>query len=285
MLRKRGVNDDLIKLYESTVSIKHPASVNANLREYSFASEFTHNQIMCSHYIGQTARAQLQRMGAWVPPDWNAPASLHVYPTQVAPILRRPPERGSGDEAVPDMEVVSAHFGLLPGFAKDIKYGLRTYNARSETVAGLASFKTAWAKARHCIIPARAIYEPDWRTGKHVSCKITRQDGETLGVAGLWQLWKSPEGQWVNSFTMLTLNADTHGIFKELHRPDAKRPPEKQDKRMVVILNEDSYGAWLDAPVDKSFDFICQYAASLLEAVPEPKDPVEAKTLKQSDLL
>ena len=38
---------------------------------------------------------------------------------------------------------------LLPGFAKDLKYGLRTYNARSETVAELASFNHAWAKARH----------------------------------------------------------------------------------------------------------------------------------------
>ena len=76
---------------------------------------------------------------------------------QVAPILRRPTERDSGDDAVPAIEMVPEHFGLLPGFAKDIKYGQRTYNARSETVAVLASFKKSWAKARHCIIPAEAI--------------------------------------------------------------------------------------------------------------------------------
>lgn len=241
---------------------------------------------MCSHYVGQTARAELTRIGAFVPPSWEPPPGrLHIYPTQVAPIIRRPPEHNFGDEAVPDMEVVPAHFGLLPGFAKDIKYGLRTYNARSETVANLASFKTAWAKARHCIIPAEAIYEPDWRTSKHVPCRISRKDGETLGVAGLWSSWKSPSGEWVNSFSMLTLNADTHSIFRELHRPDPKRPAEKQDKCMVVILNEDAYDAWLEVPAEKSLDFMRQYPAEQLWAVPEPKGQVEAKMPEQSGLI
>lgn len=68
---------------------------------------------------------------------------------------------------------------------------------------------------------------------------------------------------------MLTLNADTHDIFKDLHRPDPKRDADKQDKRMVVILNENAYGAWLDAPVEKAMDFVRQYPAATLHAVPE----------------
>lgn len=78
----------------------------------------------------------------------------------------RSPERESGDEAVPDFEIIKGHFGLLPGFAKDAGYGKNTYNARSETVDQFASFKHAWSKARHCIVPCEAIYEPDWRTGE-----------------------------------------------------------------------------------------------------------------------
>ena len=229
---------------------------------------------MCSHYVTEKSKAKLARMGVALPAEWSAPsASLHIYPTQVAPIIRRPPERDAGDEAVPAMELVPAHFGLLPGFAKDIKYGLRTYNARSETVASLVSFKTAWAKARHCIIAAEAIYEPDWRSGRHVPTRITHRSGETLGIAGLWQPWKSPSGEWVNSFTLLTINADTHGIFKELHRPDPKRPPDQQDKRMVVILNTDAYDAWLDAPADRAMDFMRQCPADRLRSTPEPKEP------------
>ena len=230
---------------------------------------------MCSHYIAEKARQQLARFGVQLPLNWEpGPGSLHTYPTQWAPIVRRPPEHDSGNDAVPDRELVLARFGLLPGFAKDEKYGLRTYNARTETVAELASFKTAWAKARHCIIPAEAIYEPDWRTGKFIPTRITRADGGTLGVAGLWQPWKSPAGEWVNSFTMLTINADTHAIFKELHRPDKKRPPDKQDKRMVVILNEDSYDAWLDTPAETSREFLVQYSAEKLVAVGMPKTPI-----------
>ena len=233
---------------------------------------------MCSYYVGQKSRDRLARIGVSLPPDWvQSAGSMHVFPTQQASIIRRPPERDSGDVAVPDMELVPAHFGLLPGFAKDIKYGLRTYNARSETVGNLASFKTAWTKSRHCIVPAEAIYEPDWRTGKHIPTKISRADGETMGIAGLWSPWKSPEGQWVNSFTMLTIHADDHPIFKELHRPDIKRPADKQDKPMVVILNEDAYDAWLDAPPEASMDFMRQYPREKLVAAPEPNEPAQTE--------
>src|SRR4051812_25720939 len=103
---------------------------------------------MCSHYVGERRREYFRRrFGIELPPTWEAPpSSSHVYPTQLAPFIRRPPERDSGDEVVPALEVQLGHFGLLPGFAKEVKYGTRTYNARTETVASLASFKNAWAK-------------------------------------------------------------------------------------------------------------------------------------------
>ena len=227
---------------------------------------------MCSHYVAEKARQQLARFGIQLPLDWEpGPSSRHIYPTQWAPIVRRPPERDSGDDAVQDRELVLARFGLLPGFAKDEKYGLRTYNARSETVESLASFKGSWAHGRHCIIPASSIYEPDWRSGQHVPTRIARSDGQPMGIAGLWQPWKSPQGEWNQSFTMLTINADSHPIFNQLHRPDPKRPPDKQDKRMVVILSEEAYAAWLDAPAAQSMDFLRPYPADQLLAVPEPK--------------
>ena len=166
-----------------------------------------------------------------------------------------------------------AHFGLLPGFAKDIKYGVRTYNARTETVASLASFKNPWAKGRHCIVPCEAIYEPDWRSGKHVPTRFTAANDETLGVAGLWQPWHAPSGEWVNSFTMLTINADDHPLMRHMHRPDAARPPEMQDKRMVVILPEGVYQDWLDAPVERSKAFMQSFPADRMLATPEPIPP------------
>ena len=223
---------------------------------------------MCAHYEALREWERYVKHFGIERPQSPVQLPLHIFPTGLAPMIRRPLERDSGDEAVPEREIVMGHFGLLPGFAKDIKYGLRTYNARTETVSELASFKHAWAKGRHCIVPCNAIYEPDWRTGKHIPTRITRTDEAPLGVAGLWSPWKDPAtGQWHNSFAMLTINADMHPIFKELHRPDKKRPPDKQDKRMVVVLNEDNYDAWLDAPAEKSREFFVQYPADKLIAV------------------
>ncbi|MBT2321265.1 SOS response-associated peptidase family protein [Variovorax paradoxus] len=239
---------------------------------------------MCSHYQAEKRRKQLEkRFGITLPLDWEPPpGGLHIYPTQLAPFIRRPPERDSGDEAVPNFELVEGHFGLLPGFAKDIRYGVNTYNARTETVDQLASFKHAWAKARHCIVPCEAIYEPDWRTGTHIPTRFTAANDETLGVAGLWAPWKDPAtGQWANSFTMLTINADTHPLFKEMHRPDPKRPPHMQDKRMVVVLPEAQYEEWLDAPAERSMAFMNQSPAERFVMRPEPLPPKPTKPKPQ----
>ncbi|MEJ7685603.1 MAG: SOS response-associated peptidase family protein [Variovorax sp.] len=234
---------------------------------------------MCSHYISERRRAYYRKhYGIDLPPDWDAPrGSSHVYPTQLAPIVRRPVERESGDEAVPEFDAVMAHFGLLPGFAKDVKYGVRTYNARTETVASLASFKNAWAKARHCIVPCEAIYEPDWRTGTHIPTRFTAANDETLGVAGIWQPWRAPTGEWVNSFAMLTINADEHEMMKHMHRPDPKRPLEMQDKRMVVILPEAQYAEWLDAPVERAMQYMTHCPAERLMTTAEPPVLKEVK--------
>ena len=82
----------------------------------------------------------------------------------------------------------------------------------------------------------------------------------------------------MNTFTMLTLNADDHDLMKHMHRPDPKRPPEMQDKRMVVILPEVHYEAWPDAPAAESVDFIRQYPADRLLATPEAPPPKKGET-------
>ena len=40
--------------------------------------------------------------------DWEPPrGTMHLYPTRIEPVIRRPPERDSGDEAVPAVEVIA----------------------------------------------------------------------------------------------------------------------------------------------------------------------------------
>ncbi|QHJ01750.1 SOS response-associated peptidase (plasmid) [Xylophilus rhododendri] len=220
---------------------------------------------MCSHY--EAPLRQLLQAGfpsAAIPGAWDKP---DMWPGYIGPFIRRPAEIDSGDEAVPPLEVLAGNFGLLPIWAKDESLAKRTYNARSETVAEKPAFRDAWKRAQHCIIPAQAIYEPDWRSGKAVPTRISRSDGELLGIAGLYERRQAAGGGWAYSFTMLTLNADTHPIFKELHRPDPKRPAELQDKRMVAILPRGLYDAWLDAPAAGSMEFMRMFPADRLEAL------------------
>lgn len=80
-----------------------------------------------------------------------------------------------------------------------------------------------------------------------------------MGIAGLWATWKSPSGEVVPSYTMLTINADDHAFMRNYHKP-------QDEKRMVVILNEQDYDAWLQAPAADSRQFLRQYPADGLLA-------------------
>ena len=182
-----------------------------------------------------------------------------VWPGYSSVFIRRHPHADVGDEAVPNREAVVGRFGLIPHWSKDDKISRHTYNARSETVMEKPSFRDAWRKAQHCIIPAAGIYEPDWRSGKAVATRIEAHDGEPLGIAGLWSAWRSPTGEVVSSFTMLTINADSHPLMRNFHRPE-------DEKRMVVILARDCFDAWLSAKPELSARFLIPYPSALLRA-------------------
>jgi putative SOS response-associated peptidase YedK len=209
---------------------------------------------MCSNYDAVTNAERLRRYF-----DVDVPAGIkaQVWPLYEAPFIRRHPHQDVGDDAVPSREAMAGHFGLIPHWAGALSFGRRTYNARSETVAEKPSFREAWKNAHHCVVPAEWIYEPDWRTGKAVPTRIQRKDGKPMGIAGLWGSNRKATSEEVLSFTMLTINAEDHELFKNFHKP-------QDEKRMVVILREDQYDDWLAAPVDLSFDFLRPFPAQLM---------------------
>ncbi len=108
-----------------------------------------------------------------VPPD--------LYPQYGAPFIWRKP-----DIVELEREAQLGRFGLIPTWSEDLAIGRRTYNARSETAAEKPSFRDSWHRGRRCIVPAEAIYEPNWETGKAVRWRISRRDGQPMGIAGLW---------------------------------------------------------------------------------------------------
>jgi putative SOS response-associated peptidase YedK len=209
---------------------------------------------MCSHYKSVRDKALLRQAFGLNQLDHLGKPDL--WPNYDGLFIRSHPHADVGDDAVPAREAVVGHWGLIPHWSKDGKVR-GTFNARSETVAEKPTFRDAWRKGQRCIIPAISVFEPDWRTGKAISTEVTRSDGDPMGIAGIWSTWRSPTGL-VESYTMLTVNADDHALFGLLHKP-------QEEKRMVVILNPDSYDTWLTGAVNDVKPLIRQCPAESLQ--------------------
>jgi putative SOS response-associated peptidase YedK len=212
---------------------------------------------MCSHYQSLKEAQRYERsFGVRPPPE---PGKYDLWPGNLGSFIRRHPQADVDDEAVPRFEALNGLFGLVPHWATDTKIAKHTYNSRSETAAEKPSFRDAWKRGQHCIIPADSIFEPDWRSGKAVATRIERADGEPMGIAGLWAAWKSPKGELVHSYTMLTINADGHELMMRFHK-------HTDEKRMVIVLPRDRYASWISATPAQSMGFMQQFPADQLVA-------------------
>lgn len=216
---------------------------------------------MCSNYI-PTRRDRLSvHFGVDAPADdWKE----ETFPGYMAPIIRR------ADDGRGAPECVTAAFGMVPHWA-GLKLSRHTYNARSETAAGKPSFRHAMARWQRCIVPAEAIFEPCYDSGRSVRWRITRDDHTPLAIAGLWE-WRpngGPDDRPLFSFTMLTINADAHPLMRRFHRP-------ADEKRMVALLRPDQYHDWLAAGSADLSPFLQPWPADQLTAEPAPVSSARA---------
>lgn len=217
---------------------------------------------MCTRYISPEV-GDIERL--WHVGAGNPWRGGEVYPNYQGPFIRA--ARGATEQ--PARELVIGQWSLIPWFAKERKLKYPTANARSEELAQKASYKHPWARGQRCIIPARAFFEPNWEAGKHIPWIFRRTDGAPWGLAGLWSTWADKEtGELVESYTMLTLNADQHPLMNRMHRPDPKRPPEMQDKRSVVPIQGDDVDAWLHGSVDQAQGLIRLQPVEAFDARP-----------------
>ena len=171
-------------------------------------------------------------------------------------------------------QAIMARWGLIASTTRAFNARLSTFNARSESMATSPTFGGAWAKGQRCIVAADAIFEPDWRSGRHVPTRLQRADGEPLGIAGLWDRWTAPGGEVIFSFTMLTINAGSHTLMKHMHKP-------LDEKRMLVFLRPCHYDRWLNAPPPTAAaaaeyaELLVPLPADQLMATPEPGPDVQ----------
>jgi putative SOS response-associated peptidase YedK len=110
--------------------------------------------------------------------------------------------------------------------------GNRMINARAETLTDLPSFKPL-VDRRHCIIPTDGFYE--WRKeGKRkVPMWVHLKSKELFALAGLWDMWRKPDGKRMESFTIIT--TEPNELVRPIHN------------RMPVILCREDEEQWLDA--------------------------------------
>jgi putative SOS response-associated peptidase YedK len=210
---------------------------------------------MCTRYIAPDA-GDIERhwhIGSRHAPGWPR----EMFPRYQGPFIRaRRAAPAAGAEAASasaaageQAELVLGQWSLVPWFAKTPKLPYPTSNARSEELAAKASYKQPWARGQRCIVPAESFFEPNWESGRHVPWRFWRADGRPWGLAGLWNTWLDREtGELLESYTLLTLNADQHPLMRRMHRPDPQRPPEAQDKRSVVPIEDADLATWLHAP-------------------------------------
>jgi putative SOS response-associated peptidase YedK len=199
----------------------------------------------------------------------------NIAPSQPVLVVRNSRSRGRVLETM--------RWGLIPRWAKEESIGLRTINCRSET----ASTKPAWRDnftRRRCLVPADGFYE--WKklgSGKKqpMVLRVRSRPGEEAGsdeagshltaLAGLWDRWQPPEGEPIDTCTILT--TQPNNLVKDIH------------DRMPVVVPREDWSEWLAAETnDDRVKELCRpIEASTMEAW--PVSPLVSNTRNEGEEL
>ena len=198
---------------------------------------------MCGRYTITSAPEAIRALFRY-PEQPNFPPRYNIAPTQPIPIVRL--QEGERHFAL-------VRWGLIPSWVKDPKNFALLLNARGESVTEKPAFRNAM-KRRRCLVPADGFFE--WKPvgGRKQPYYIRAKSGAPLAFAGLWETWEGPNGEEVDTATIVTTRANC--LLGTIH------------DRMPVIVPPKAFDLWLDcANVDA-------VTASALIA-PAPEDLLE----------
>jgi putative SOS response-associated peptidase YedK len=205
---------------------------------------------MCGRYVRRSDKqriAEAFRVEQGLDELVLGPDDYNVAPTTFQPVIR---ESREGER-----EIALMRWGLVPFFTKqlaDVK-GISTINARAESVNKSPNWREPFKK-RRCLVPADAFYEwkkIDPKTRQPFA--FTVDHGAPFAFAGLWDAWKSPQGDWLQSYTILT--TDANEVMAPVHT------------RMPVILHPRDYARWLshEAAEQPPVDLLRPFPAGEME--------------------
>ena len=205
---------------------------------------------MCRLYTDLTTAEAIRALrgdfGALLDYDSSAPPRpWKITTTDTGRVLRR--EGPTAWRAAP------MRWGLVPPWAADLKFGVRTVNARAETVATLPAFREAF-KERRCLVPASSWVE--WRAegGVKQPYRLELGNGAPILFAGLWERWRpkqSPAGApWTLSYAIVT--------------GESTRYAAQVHDRMPVLIEPEQAAAWCAAPAAEALALLRPYGGPLV---------------------
>lgn len=158
-------------------------------------------------------------------------------------------------------KLVELRWGLVPSWSRDPKGAARMINARFETLASKPAFRRALA-VRRCLLPADGYYEwyaaegdaalPAKRRPPKQPFFIRFADGSPMAMAGLYEFWRSPAGEWLSTCTIITTAAaDAVGHVHD---------------RMPMTVRPDRWDAWLDPGLTEGALDLLDVPGAALEA-------------------
>ena len=181
---------------------------------------------MCGRFTQTATPAALaQQFGLSIPPLLTP--RYNIAPSQPVAAIRIDPETTT-------RQLVQLRWGLIPSWATDPKIGYQCINAKAETVAEKPSFRAAFRK-RRCLVVATGFYEWQVQGKQKQPMWIGLNDQRPFAFAGLWEQWQPPEGEAIESCTILT--TEPNDLMKPIHQ------------RMPVLLPTEAYEQWLDSRV------------------------------------
>jgi len=206
---------------------------------------------MCGRFTLTIDPNHLQEAFPWADFPEDLSPRYNIAPSQPIAVI---PNTG-------DNTVSMYKWGLIPSWSKDPAIGDRMINARAESLAEKPSFRNAYRR-RRCLILADGFYE--WKQNPSLKSKqpvyIRIKSERPFAFAGLWEIWKSPDGSEIRSCTIITTQPNS--LLEPIHN------------RMPVILPPNAYNLWLaseDRQPAQLNDLLIPYPSDEMIAFPVSK--------------
>jgi putative SOS response-associated peptidase YedK len=178
---------------------------------------------MCGRATLSTSPEDLARLFGLDAPTVAWRARYNIAPTQPVAVIRGTIERRRS--------LGLMRWGLIPGFAKDPGIGGRMINARVESLGQKDVFRAALA-SRRCLVVVDGFYEWTHEKARRVPHYVRRANGSPMALAALWDAWRSPSGEIVESCTVVTVPATP--------------PVSSLHDRMPLVVPPSLFDRWLD---------------------------------------